>query len=278
MNDPSELHNRALERYDDHTRKWLTRSSDYTEWIGGSKRFVWLHGIPGNGKTILASFIIKEAKRFCQASSSTGAACVYYYFWFKREIDEAPQFLRWIINQLCRQSKHIPDKVRELYDDGGTPTTADLIIALAEALEGFHCVYLVIDALDESSNRSNLLNVLLKIHNDNRFKKLKILATSRKELNIEEALKTVSTSISLQNHWVDKDIRIYIQNHLRGDHKLSRWPQDILSEIEAALVKGAQGMYVFPALRLANLQTDESCQVSVGLLPVRYSRKTQICR
>jgi Cdc6-like AAA superfamily ATPase len=228
----------------------LTKAPEYENWKSCSTRFLWLHGIPGAGKTVLASFVFEDVKMFCKNVPSNGMGWAYSCCYFRREQDETPHLLRWVINQLCRQMKEVPVEVRELYDAGGQPTTADLVIALAAALRNFQRVYLVIDALDESLNRQNLLNFLIEIINDNNFEKVQLLAMSRKEIDIERAILEVSSDISLSNSHVDKDIRVYIQNHLREDRKFSRWPEELRAEIEAALVKGAKGMYASTVLHL----------------------------
>jgi NACHT domain len=197
----------------------------------------------------LATYIIEEIKGHCTTTAAGRTGWAYYYFYFGRESDEVPQFLRWIINQLCRQLTHIPPKVRELYRDGGEPATASLMTVLSIILEEFQRVYLILDALDESSNRPNLLNALIKISTEDSFDKLQILATSREELDIKRALEDIATDISLHSFWVDEDIRLYIQNHLCDDRKLNRWPEALKEEIEAALVEGAKGMCVFSELR-----------------------------
>ncbi|KAH0553118.1 hypothetical protein GP486_006694 [Trichoglossum hirsutum] len=270
--DPSSNHVAACNLHEPHTGTWLTRSPDYKRWMEGSIRFLWLHGIPGSGKTVLTSFIIEEVKKFCSSSTSNNSAWAYYYFYFKREKDEAPQFLRWVINQLCRQSKYIPMEVRRLYSDGCEPTTESLLVALAAVLKRFQRVYLLLDALDESSNRPSLLDVLVNISSTsvgNCFQKLTILAASRKELDIERALKNISTDISLQNCWVDEDICLYIQNHIREDRKLNRWPEALRADIEAALAKGAQGMDVFTIILdiLGRLKSTREIRAALDQLP-----------
>lgn len=148
-----------------------------------------------------------------------------------------------MINQLCRQSKYIPPEIQELHHHGDEPGTASLLVALSAVLKGFQQVYLILDALDESTNRLQLLDILIQLSSDANFAKIRIFATSRKEQDIERALRGISTVISLnQNPWVDSDIRFYIQSHLCQDRKLSRWPEALRSEIEAALMKGAMGM------------------------------------
>lgn len=243
ITDPSSIHNGALYLREPHTGKWLNCWPDYQDWIHGSTNFLWLYGIPGSGKTILASFVIEDVIELCKSSQQYGWA--YYYFYFRRERDEVPHFLCWIINQLCRQSRRIPHEVEEIHRNGGEPGTENLLIALSAVLRSFQRVHLVLDALDESTNRQYLLDVLIRLSSSVEFTKLRILAASRKEKEIERALGGISTVISLnENQWVDNDIRLYIQSRLLQDRKLSRWPEALRAEIEAALVEGAMGMYV----------------------------------
>ena len=205
------------------------------------------------GKTVLASFIFEDVKTFCKDSALEGTGWAYYYCYFGHKQEETPHLLRWVINQLCRQINAIPDEVRQLFLTGGSSKTHQLTVALGAVLRNYHCVYLVIDALDESLERDRILNLLIDILDDHSFKKLQVLATSRKELDIERALLNISVDISLSNPYVDEDIRVYIQNTLRDNHKFSRWPEELRGEIEMALVKGAKGMYVFPLPSSADL-------------------------
>lgn len=101
----------------------------------------------------------------------------------------------------------------------------------------------MLDALDETLDRQNLLRLLNKLAGDS-FDKLVLLAASRKEIDIEISLKPISTNMSLSNPYVDEDIQIYIENQLQDHHKLHTWPKSLSDEISAALVKGAKGMYV----------------------------------
>jgi hypothetical protein len=204
-----------------------------------------IHGIPGAGKTILASFIFEDVKTFCKYSALESTGWAYCYCYFGHKHDETPHLLRWIINQLCRQMNAIPDEVRRLFLDGGSPPVRELILALGAVLRSYHRVYLVIDALDESLERERILNLLVSVVDDDVFQKLQLLAISRKEVDIERALLSVSVNISLSNPHVDQDIRVYIQNTLRDNHKFSRWPVELRREIETELVKAAKGMYVF---------------------------------
>jgi NACHT domain len=240
--DPSPNHNRACDLHEEHTGRWLISSLEYKDWINGSTSPLWLHGIPGAGKTVLLSFIIESVKNYCKTDAPEGTACIYYYCYFGRKQDETPHLLRWVINQLCRQSKYISDEVQELYRNGDEPAVKSLMAAFA-TLCRFRRVYLLVDALDEPPDRQNLLDMLIDIAKINP-PKLQILVASRKEVDIQNSLQNIFKDISLSNPRVDEDIRNYIHNQLRDSRKFGHWPEALKAETETALVIGAEGMYV----------------------------------
>jgi hypothetical protein len=206
-------------------------------------RFLWLHGIPGAGKTVLASFIVEDIKTRFVGDASNDIGRAYYYCYFGRSQDETQHFLRWVINQLCRQSGYIPSKIREYSYHAVQPGTPDLVAALRAVAQRFRRVYIIIDALDESKSADYpiLLSMLTEIA---AIDKISLLATSRRVFEIENVLKDASIGISLSNPLVDEDIRVYTQSQLHSDRKFKHWPESLRSEVEAALVRGAKGMYV----------------------------------
>ncbi|KAE9369004.1 hypothetical protein N431DRAFT_415792, partial [Stipitochalara longipes BDJ] len=248
--DPSSNHNRACGLHEDHTGQWLIRSAQYNDWLGGSNSFLWLHGIPGAGKTILASFIVQNAQKFCEQSDLNDITSLYYYCYFGRNQDETNPFLRWIISQLCRQLKYIPEFLSVLSKRGVEPSSQDLLQVLVEVVSKFRRVYIIIDALDESQDRRSILDLLIKFVTDKDFEKISLLVSSREERNIHHAFNGLCTSMSLSNPQVDEDIRVYIENHLQIDRKLSRWTDSLKNDIRDALVKGAKGMFRWVSCQL----------------------------
>src|SRR5207248_1272100 len=154
--------------------------------------------------------------KYCREEAPQGAGWSYYYCYFRRSQDETPHLLRWVMSQLCRQSKYIPNQVSEMFQDGTEPSTASLTSAFSATCRAFRCVYLLVDALDESQDRSKLLSTLTCLISPE-FPNVKILAASRQEPDIERMLRRVSQEISLSNPLVDEDIRQYIQTVLSSD-------------------------------------------------------------
>jgi hypothetical protein len=189
------------------------------------------------------SFTIEDVMKFCRKDAPDGTACVYYYCYFGCRQDETLHLLCWAITQLCRQSKYIPDEVQELYRNGDESTAKCLMMVFTTLLCRFHRVCLLVDALDEPPDRQNLSDMLIDLGRINP-QKLRILAMSRKEVDIQSSLQYVLKDISLSNPRVDEDITIYIHSQLRDGRKFSHWPEALKAEAEAALVFGAKGMYV----------------------------------
>jgi hypothetical protein len=118
---------------------------------------------------------------------------------------------------------------------------------LQHMMQEFPHIYIILDALDECCKCTELLDILetmaaWQLQNSH------TLLTSRRERDIESSLETFilrQDFICLQSKLADGDIQKYVQQRLSHDKQLSRWGKDPAHRqvIEAALMKGAQGMY-----------------------------------
>jgi hypothetical protein len=221
----------------------MLRSPEWNNWIECKNRCLWIHGIPGAGKTVLASYLIEEIKRHCKALLEKKCTHIYYYCYFGHNQDEAAPFLRWVINRLCRESDAMPSRVYDMFKHGGTPSLVDFMDALELMLSAsFDTVYITIDAIDESMPRADLLKLLRDLATDARFKKIQLLTTSRQYLDIERVMEEVSVEVSMSNSLVDEDIRTYVQSQLHTLPKFKRWSPNLLVQAEQALISKAKGM------------------------------------
>ncbi|KAJ7109033.1 hypothetical protein C8R43DRAFT_905005, partial [Mycena crocata] len=61
------------------TGEWLLKTELFTTWLSGSGQALWLSGIPGAGKTVLASLVIEQLHNIQQdqPASCIGLAWVY---------------------------------------------------------------------------------------------------------------------------------------------------------------------------------------------------------
>lgn len=226
----------------------MFRTPEWPLWIEGEYRCLWIHGIPGAGKSILASYLAEEIQKFCTSSSNNHLKLgyAYYYCYFGHNQDDSSHFLRWIIGQLCRQSTNVPQELQDTHKSGRLPTFLSLLSILQSTLEEFRRVYIVLDAVDESIPRDELLRVIRDLTTDVRFSNLSLLVTSREYIDIEQVLEACSVPIDMSNSFVEEDIRTLVYSTIHSDAKFQRWSEELRREMLDVIPKKAKGMYVSP--------------------------------
>ena len=245
--DPSSNYNRALQDRHAMTGNWFLESRAYLDWLLESGSFLWLHGIPGCGKTVLSATIIQNALEYC--GNRPNSVVLYFFFDFNdAQKQQHKQMIRSLLSQLFSFCATVPPFLDELYsssvDGARQPSLGKLLSAMYGMMATFAETYIILDALDECENRSELLTDLEKIRTWNDVK-CHILVTSRRENDIEDRLiSSISEeqAVCIQSALIDADIRRYIRERLQTDRRLKRW-QKQRSEIENALMKKANGMY-----------------------------------
>jgi Cdc6-like AAA superfamily ATPase len=250
--DPSTNFNKALQQRQEGTGLWLLQSSPFTKWHSQQNSFLWLHGIPGCGKTILSSTIIEHL-----VDTYPDQVLLYFYFDFtdagKQTLDNV---IRSLISQLYHKRKATQKLLDSLFstcDDGRRQPTCELLCKVfLQMINQAQEIYIVLDALDECRTRKGPLSEgllawtqsLLELGQGN----VHLLVTSRPEHDIELVLRNLAEReediVPLQSNVVDDDIRSYVHTRVRQGNGLKRWQSqpDVLDEIETQLMKKAKGM------------------------------------
>lgn len=167
-------------------RDWLEGGSPAPD---GCRRFLWIHGLPGSGKTTLASYLNDQVAVHCGAKGSS-----FYYCLHEHNQDETVPFLRYIIRDFCFQlGCFVPEDLRKLWllrrlgvnelKECLRVVTREVYTRLAKR------VYIIVDAVDESLKpRDAFLQVLTSIGTDPAFDHVSLLMTSRDEADIRTAI------------------------------------------------------------------------------------------
>ncbi|KAK4159498.1 hypothetical protein QBC43DRAFT_326990 [Cladorrhinum sp. PSN259] len=260
-NNPTSMHLSTYNNHEEHTNSWLLKWSVWQAWlesgVGGmaARRSIWIHGIPGSGKSVMASFIIESIRESCQTKPTKRLGHAYYYFHFSQNTNQAaaPTFLRWIVGQFIRQAEWAPRQLKTLYEGGYNPTVLELLEILEQVLHKFDTVYVVVDGLDEIESRSELLAVLAELSTAMRFSKLRLLATSRPEYDIHDALSSISDTMSMSNDFVEQDIRVVVHEWITTSPRMRRW-QHMGQVIEDVICARAQGMFRWVACQIVIIE------------------------
>jgi hypothetical protein len=247
--DPWLNYNKALKQRQAGTGTWFTESKQYAHWKTNPDSFLWLHGIPGCGKTILSSTIIEDVFYHCHHDPAK--AVIYFYFDFTD--DEKQQHEKMVCSLITQLSLRYRGTSRVLaalfssnMDGERQPTSDALLTTLRQMILEFDETFVILDALDECKERQNLLEDIDEIVTW-KMGKLHILATSRRENDIRESLEPLindENTICIQSELVTDDIRTYIHERLLTDRKLRRWQKkpEVQREIETTLIGKADGM------------------------------------
>ena len=125
------------------------------------------------------------------------------------------------------------------------PTLGDLHKTLQKILHGFSSTFIILDALDECTEREKILNwiqtfILEKDINLG----LHLIVTSRPEKEINDQFKS-HHYIDVVEESGDHDLTAYLDYQLQNDSFLQKWKFDIQEEIKSTLLKKADGMCVY---------------------------------
>jgi ankyrin repeat protein len=249
--DPSSNYQKAKKLRQDGTGLWFLQTEQYLRFKDGTAQFMWLHGIPGSGKSVLSSTILEDLFQSCEAQE--GSVTAYFYFDFSDPQMQDPKLMvRSMITQLVQRCSFVSESLDTLFascEKGQRQISTEVCLQVLKNISrDFPRVYLVLDALDECGSRNELIDILTTMAAW-RIKTLHLLVTSRKERDIECSLNSLideQNIISLQSQIVDKDIRLYISQRLANDKSLHKWRKDreLQKEIENTLMNGAHGMQV----------------------------------
>ena len=226
-----------------NTGRWFLKSDRYLWLKSTSNARLWLCGIPGSGKTVLASTVIEDLK----LDDGPETSVIYFFFSFSDQSKQKLEdMLKSLIFQLAASHKFTKVHLMELYQKcaGGhqQPQMNELVNLFEQMSAELRGVTVVLDALDESKERRDLLRWITSPANQ----LCKFILFSRSELDIEDGLASWLPSdrvVTLEDEPVGEDLKVYVHYRLEVESNLSRL-RSMHEEISEVLVEKAGGMWV----------------------------------
>ncbi|KAK3497861.1 uncharacterized protein B0T23DRAFT_394061 [Neurospora hispaniola] len=273
----------------DGTCDWVSRHIHIREWLKETPTtdFVWLHGIPGTGKSVIATQIVK----FLQSS---GKAIVIQHFCTYTHLSsiQYETILRSLLVQLMRtNSDLIAHAYAEFVIGKKLPTSQSLeqlLLAFGGAVSPipskFRSIHLVIDGLDECEpdQQGRIANLLEKLRGlrSSASSVFKILLCSRRTQPLEKRLrKRTIQVVSMTNEKgsIELAIRTYANQRLRAiRYRLFQMglTDSDLRDISINIARKADGMFLWARLVLDYLSTNilssrDEVRGAVDMLPAK---------
>ncbi|KAK5050918.1 hypothetical protein LTR84_003477 [Exophiala bonariae] len=253
--------------------KWLEQHDFFKDWRNASTSSVlWLHGIPGAGKSKLVSRVISLLQN-ASASSSSDEPIAYFYCTrntAETERADPTTILRAVLKQVAYSAPDgslsrlivdaFRDKKRDADEDGIDPEPlsseecVQLIIHIAKRTS----MTIVIDALDECDpGKRHILLEGLETILKNSKNVVKLFVSSRDDADIKMRL-TASPNIYISATDNASDVERYA--HTEIDNAILRKrilngnvPSYLQEDIISRLTARAQGMFLSVALQIQAL-------------------------
>ncbi|KAJ5740916.1 Pfs NACHT and Ankyrin domain protein [Penicillium malachiteum] len=255
--DPSSNANHARALRYEGTGAWLLESPVFQSWHSGSRQQLWLHGLAGCGKSVLSTTVIDHL------AEENNSLILSFFFDFN---DVAKQTLDGMLRSLAFQlyhggvgSAHHLDALFQAHRNGSDqPATKALWGIVFRMLEEKRKLSIILDALDESKTRDDVLEWIKGIVSGPDLDHVQLLLTSRPELEFVRDIPLLigrESCLPLDTQAVNSDIRSWVSAQLiqRRDFTEKALSQHILEEIQRQVGDGADGMFRWAFCQLDSL-------------------------
>ncbi|KAJ4032240.1 hypothetical protein NW761_012799 [Fusarium oxysporum] len=258
------------------TGLWLTESPTFIRWLETPGSKLWLTGIPGAGKTVLAGSVVQEALTRSYTSRKIGAA--FFFCDYKdSKTWNIVNILGALASQLARQNDEsynvLDSYYGSLYPPEGLPQTADadeLRAQISQMCEIFDQTIIVVDGLDECDDLTDeVVDNLIQLADYS--ERLSMALFSRDHYNIRVRLEEEFETIQIAAH--TEDVELYVNaevdKRIRTRH-LQLSSADMKEEIRTALVGKADGMFRWVVCQLdylCNCAHDQERREALTKLP-----------
>ncbi|KAJ5413811.1 Pfs NACHT and ankyrin domain protein [Penicillium cosmopolitanum] len=217
--DPSTNVNQARKLHYKGTGVWLLDNPVFRSWYSGPLRHIWLHGLAGCGKTVLSTTVLDHLAK------ANDSPLLNFFFDFKWQDQPKTEALWDIFYNMLRMQKRVS---------------------------------IVLDALDESTSRDDILERIEDIISRPELAHVQLLYTSRPE---SEFLRRIPTLIGeegclpLDEQAIKSDIRLWVSEQLSQRREFTEKPLSwgILEEIRKKVGDGADGMFRWAFCQLDSL-------------------------
>ncbi|KAF5524533.1 Vegetative incompatibility protein HET-E-1 [Colletotrichum aenigma] len=233
---------------------WILDHKAFVRWQTDTQSsLLWIRGDPGKGKTMLICSIIDELPArmpgwetiyfFCEATDS--------------RLNNATAVLRSLLYLLLRKRPSLSRFIREEHEHAGKRLFEDangwdfLSITFSNILQdgGLDGFILVIDALDEcTAGLDQLLDFIVGLFPFH----VKVIASSRNWLSIEETMATISDraciSLELNQTSVSAAVNRYIRHQVDKLARLKRYDSTTRDEVYDYLSSKADDTFLWVAL------------------------------
>lgn len=275
----SHEYDKAVKGRQEGTCEWIFEREEFQNWKKPTSpvKILWMHGIPGAGKTYLSAKIVETLRH-----EANTTVAYFFYNVGKRTEDIARSW----VGQLASQRPDILAQLKPLYDRPRIrerPSESELWSIIQEVLDELGPCYLVIDGLDEATPRDGFLRFLAEISVSSPSS-MRFLVVSRNEADIRSALfprgphanSNIAIEYKIEKADNTHDIKSFVRSvvsEVEATMELDEDDEDdcaLLRTISETMLSKSGGMFLWVRLvrdALKSCQTTEDIEETLENLP-----------
>ena len=243
-------HRACLKDILDGSCDWIFSKQAYIDWyqtIGTSHpTLLWVTGIPGAGKTTVASRVIQSLLQRHQVA--------YFYCESRAERSRTTTGILCTLSwQILRHDSNLLESIKENYSLGAEPYAGGMRMALHKFIQAKPGILIVLDGLDECDaiTRREMCDFLVWL-----TEKANVIVFSRDLVDINEGLLKGSTCQSLiRLEMAESDTETEIKRFIEREiESLPEMDEESKGQIAISLQKKAQGMFLWADLMIKQLR------------------------
>ncbi len=233
-------------RRQEGTGQWLLVSKQFKDWVNGNGETLLCPGIPGAGKTMLASVVIDYLGKTIRHEPRKAVGIAYVFCNYRNQQEQTSvNLLASLLKQLLQaEGSHISDDMRKFYEDhmrrGTRPTLDEVFQVFDLELRRYAQVYIVVDALDEcSEDNSTRQHLLSKLRALQATSNINLMTTSRPIPTITQEFEG---AIRLEIRAKEEDLQRYLEGHMNLLASCVKKSTSLQTSIKSEIIEAADGM------------------------------------
>lgn len=255
------------------TCEWILSRKEYSKWFAEEQiQLLCLIGGPGNGKTMIATFLVEQLT----IKATQNHRMIFAYYFCDNKVQDrrtSTAVLRGLLFQILKQRPALSEHIMPQFKEKGNKLfdNFDALCRVLEALLSDTSIgeaYIMIDALDEceGTHHDDLVGFLSHLLDS--ACRAKLLVISRPTIEIQELDGTESPasygSILIDSTAIGMDLSEFIETAV--DDLPKRFSSQFKLEVKEAIREQAGGTFLWASLVLADIAKARSTSAALARL------------
>jgi hypothetical protein len=256
-----------FERRQPGTGEWLVQHETFQKWKASSGSTLWCSGIPGAGKTIMASIVIDTLQKETKGVVDTVPIAFIYADYQSYRQQSSVNLVSAITRQLATQNPAILNAAFSAYQERTAQSQHDEVPnldmaahleILRQGLTHVNRCFVVVDAVDELPDKESTEDSDVRfelLHTLAQLESVSVLCTSRPHVKGSLYFSNLS---ELTIEAKDADLRIFLEDTIANSRRLGNFFSSDLTlrdEIIVNIIQKAGGMFLMAGLQAEEVKT-----------------------